>query len=161
MKSFARSGLFLLLLFSSCLTANVESIKEVNFNTAEGEISGLSLEGQVVYVDFWASWCKPCLKSFPWMNSIQQRYRDRGFRVIAVNVDKEDSHIDKFLNKAPAEFTVAFDPKGDLARTFDVKAMPSSFLFDRNGLLVSSHLGFREKKIPEYESNLEILLKAE
>ena len=108
-------------------------------------------KGKVVYLDFWASWCDPCKRSFPWMNELQPLYGEDGFRIIAVNLDESRKNADEFLKKMPAKFDVAFDKSGRTAEAYNLKAMPSSFLIDRNGDLVHKSLGYRaeEKKILE------------
>ena len=109
-------------------------------------------KGKLVYLDFWASWCTPCRKSFPWMNKIQQKYADKGFEVIAVNLDKDKSQVMKFLKKYPAQFKIAYDPAGTSADAFNVKTMPSSFLINRKGHIVLKHNGFRKKDIQKIEN---------
>jgi len=99
--------------------------------------------GQIVYVDFWASWCQPCRKSFTWMNKMQNLYGKEGFKVIAINLDESRSKANKFLQQIPANFDVAFDPQGNTAEAYRVKAMPSSYLIDKNGKLVYANIGFR------------------
>ena len=90
-----------------------ESAPSLRLSTAKGETVALeSLRGQVVYVDFWASWCGPCKRSFPWMNELQQRYGDKGFTVVAVNVDKKAEDAERFLAQTPARFTVVYDAPG-------------------------------------------------
>src|ERR1700740_2946401 len=75
--------------------------------SAKGDTVALDrLKGQVVYVDFWASWCGPCKRSFPWMNELAERYGDKGFTVVAVNVDKKREDAERFLASTPARFTV-------------------------------------------------------
>ena len=108
-------------------------------------------KGQVVYLDFWASWCEPCKRSFPWMNELQTHYGDEGFKIIAVNLDESRKEANEFLSKMPATFDIAFDNSGKTAEAYNLKAMPSSFLIDRNGNLVHKSLGYRaeEKKIIE------------
>ncbi len=110
--------------------------------------------GQVVVVDFWASWCVPCRRSFPWMNEMQAKYGDDGLVIIGVNVDAEKSEAKSFLRDYPADFTVIYDSDGDLARQHDVIAMPSSYIFDRNGKQVARHLGFKVRMQNEYEALL-------
>ena len=110
------------------------------------------LKGQVVYVDFWASWCTPCRKSFPWMNNLHERFAKQGLKIIAVNVDKDKALVDQFLKAYPANFTVAYDPEGKLASKLGLKGMPSSYVFDRRGNLKTSHIGFRKKDIEKLES---------
>lgn len=108
-------------------------------------------KGKVVYLDFWASWCDPCKRSFPWMNELQTIYGDDGFKIIAVNLDESRKDANEFLKKMPAKFDIAFDKSGKTAEMYNLKAMPSSFLIDRNGNLVHKSLGYRaeEKKILE------------
>ncbi len=115
--------------------------------------------GKVVVVDFWASWCVPCRRSFPWMNEMQAKYGDDGLVIIGVNMDAEASEAEAFLRNYPADFTVIYDASGDLARRYDVIAMPSSYIFDQNGEQVARHLGFKVKKQTEYEALLVETLK--
>jgi len=114
-----------------------------------GEISG-----QVVWVDFWASWCAPCRRSFPWMNEMHRKYADAGLEIIAVNVDKEKSLAAAFLEETPASFRLHYDPTGTLAERFGVLAMPSSFLLDRQGNVLATHYGFKLADADEYERGL-------
>jgi cytochrome c biogenesis protein CcmG, thiol:disulfide interchange protein DsbE len=114
--------------------------------------------GKVVVVDFWASWCKPCRQSLPWLNEMNSRYGRDGLVVIGVNVDAERSDADRFLRAVPLEFEVVFDPQGGLAQRFNVQGMPSSFVFDRAGKLVESRIGFRDAQKAGHESTLKKLL---
>jgi cytochrome c biogenesis protein CcmG, thiol:disulfide interchange protein DsbE len=114
--------------------------------------------GRVVIVDFWASWCKPCRQSIPWLNAMRARYGANGLTIIGVNVDAERRDADRFLRDVPIEFEVVFDPQGDLAREFKVKAMPTSYVFDRSGRMIDTHLGFRDAKKAEKEAALRKLL---
>lgn len=115
-------------------------------------------QGEVIYLDFWASWCGPCRKSFPWMNDIQKQYQSQGFRVISINLDADKSLATKFLLESPADFTVIYDPKGKIAKHFKIQGMPSSMLIGRDGQIKSSHTGFFTKKIPLYQQEIEALL---
>lgn len=110
--------------------------------------------GKVVVLDFWASWCVPCRRSFPWMNEMVEKYSDQGLVVIAVNLDRDRADADAFLAEVPANFEILFDPDASLAREYGVEAMPNSFVFGRDGELVARHLGFKVKKLEEYESAL-------
>lgn len=108
-------------------------------------------EGKVVYLDFWASWCKPCLKSFPWMDSIQEKYQQEGLVVIAINLDRQQQQAKHFLAEHSPRFHVAFDQQGDTPRAYQLKGMPTSFLIGRNGRILSTHVGFSESKKDHYE----------
>lgn len=115
-------------------------------------------KGEVVYLDFWASWCVPCRKSFPWMNAVQEKYKSQGFSVISVNLDADYALAQKFLKENPASFTVIYDPKGKLAKHFKIQGMPSSMLIGRDGQIKQRHTGFFTKKIPQYQQEIEKLL---
>jgi len=114
--------------------------------------------GQVVLLDFWASWCAPCRESFPWMGEIGKKYRDRGFAVLGVNLDKDDVSAKDFLHRFPVDFKIIFDASGTLAEQYHLMAMPSSFLIDRTGRVRYRHQGFRLDKRADYEAELETLL---
>ena len=74
--------------------------------------------GKVVVVDFWASWCKPCRQSIPWLNQMQAKYAARGLVVIGVNVDTERPLADKFLSQTPVRFALVFDAEGKLPQEY-------------------------------------------
>jgi len=117
-----------------------------------GTVSLDSLRGRVVYVDFWASWCDPCRRSFPWLNTLRERYAGRGLTIVAINLDKDRRAADAFLEKFPASFLVAYDPAGKTAEAYRVSAMPSSFLIGPTGTLLASHAGFDPRKTGEIEA---------
>ena len=111
-------------------------------------------KGKVVYVDFWASWCIPCRKSFPWMNTMQAKHQDQGLVVLSINLDAEKKLSKEFLKQTPANFAIIYDARGKLAQKFKLKGMPSSYLFDRQGKLISAHTGFNGKKQQQYEQEI-------
>ncbi|GHF00078.1 TlpA disulfide reductase family protein [Thalassotalea profundi] len=115
-------------------------------------------KGKVVYLDFWASWCIPCLRSFPWMNEIQQKYSNEDFAVFSVNLDADKSFATAFLEKTPANFPVFYDLKGKVAKAFKLRGMPSSYIIDRTGKIVSSHVGFNDEKKVAYQTEIEKLI---
>ena len=117
-----------------------------------------SLRGQVVYVDFWASWCGPCRRSFPWMNEMQQKYGGKGLAIVAVNVDKKRADAEKFLAQLPATFPVVFDEAGASPGAFGVKGMPSSYLIDARGNVVFVERGFLEGSRADLEDRIKSLL---
>lgn len=88
---------------------------------------------------------------------MQEKYGDSGLVIIGVNMDSDAADADSFLQAYPAEFKIINDPDGDLAREYEVIAMPSSYVFDRSGALVTRHLGFKVKRRHEYEA---VLLEA-
>ncbi len=148
-------GLLISLLYIPASFANQENTS----NTLQRfEKLIASHQGKVVYLDFWASWCGPCRKSFPWMNDIQQQFELQGLVIISVNVDNDKALAEEFLAEVPANFEVFYDPKGKVARKFKLRGMPSSYLIDRNGKIVSAHVGFSETKKIKYEQEIKKLL---
>ena len=117
-----------------------------------------SLRGRVVYVDFWASWCTPCKRSFPWMNELEARHRDSGLTIVAINVDKRREDALRFLRDGPARFTVVFDAEGRTPAAFDVKGMPSSYLIDREGRVAAVEEGFHDERATVIEQRIRALL---
>jgi thiol-disulfide isomerase/thioredoxin len=117
-----------------------------------------AIKGQVVYLDFWASWCKPCRKSFPWMNQMQQKYAEQGLQIIAINLDTEKQLAKAFLDKVPAHIPIIYDPEGNIASDYKLLGMPSSYLIDKNGIIRFSHQGFFTRSEPLYEQELVLLL---
>ena len=111
-----------------------------------------------MYLDFWASWCAPCLQSFPWMQAMQDAYERRGLTVVAVNLDQFRKDADRFLAKFHPNFDVRFDPHGEVAERFKVQGMPTSVIIDRHGVLRFTHIGFRPVDQAAYEGQLRQLL---
>ncbi len=122
---------------------------------ATGTIDLDALRGDVVYVDFWASWCGPCRLSLPALDGLYQELKDQGLRVVAVSVDVVEEDSLDFLERYPVTYPVAIDTTGDTARSFAVNGMPSGYLIDRSGAVHSVHVGF--KRGDEEPLRLEIL----
>jgi peroxiredoxin len=114
--------------------------------------------GDVVYVDFWASWCPPCAKSFGFLNGVHQQFQPHGLKILGVNLDEEPGDAREFLADYPVEFDVLADDHAACAKLFDVKAMPSSYLIDRNGVIRHVHLGFRSGDTEQLKALIEQLL---
>jgi cytochrome c biogenesis protein CcmG, thiol:disulfide interchange protein DsbE len=131
-----------------------QALANFSLPTLTGKIEADSLRGRVVLVDFWASWCVPCKQSFPWLREMHNRYRSKGLTIVAVNLDKQREKSTAFLDANPAPFTVAYDPFGKSAEAFQVKAMPTSFLFNRAGELVYTHTGFDPKDAAAFEERI-------
>lgn len=116
------------------------------------------LDGKVVYIDFWASWCPPCRHSFPFMKELASRYGSQGFEVITVSLDKDHAAAEKFLNEMEGDLEVLYDSTGALATAFQVEAMPTSFLYHRDGSFHSRHQGFRAEDTTAIDSLIQELL---
>lgn len=144
-----RNFLLLLLLVISPLKADIYNINQLDLTKHQGK---------VVYLDFWASWCKPCQESFPWMNSLLKKYPSDKFTIITVNLDAETDAMHSFLGKVKADFDVYHDPSGQIAEQFEIEGMPTSYLIDASGKVIKKHIGFYTKKVDKYEREIEELL---
>lgn len=134
---------------------------DCELTSMSGDMQRYSLQqfrGKVLYVDFWASWCPPCAKSVPFLNELDHDLKDKGLQVIGVNLDQASEDAKAFLAKYPANFTVLADANGNCAKEFDVKAMPSSYLVDRNGIVRHINFGFRSEDVKELRTIAEQLL---
>lgn len=126
----------------------------------DAETTLSALKGKVVYVDFWASWCLPCLRSLPEINGLYEKYRDQGFEVLAVTIDAPVSDAHEFLAnlEAPLDYTLLADETSDVMYAYEVRGMPTSFLVDRQGNIHMVHEGFRDGDIEVIDNAIETLL---
>jgi thiol-disulfide isomerase/thioredoxin len=132
---------------------------EFDVSGTNGNVKLSALRGKLVYLDFWASWCGPCKRSFPWMNEMQKRYGAQGLQVVAVNLDAKHGDALDFLAATPATFTVGFDPAAGVARSYGVKGMPSSLLIGPDGRVIALHEGFNDNDRTELEGRIRANLK--
>jgi cytochrome c biogenesis protein CcmG/thiol:disulfide interchange protein DsbE len=127
--------------------------------TAGGDMVTLErLRGKVVYVDFWASWCGPCRRSFPWMNAMIRKYGAQGLTIVAINVDKKRDDAMRFLSETPAEFTVVYDAPGAVPASYAVNGMPSAYVIDQGGNVSAIEQGFRDGSPATLERTIRALL---
>jgi peroxiredoxin len=99
--------------------------------------------GKVVLVNFWATWCPPCLEEMPAMERLWRRHRDAGFVLIAISLDTDPKKVPPFVSARKFSFPVALDPKMTVAEKYGVRALPSSFVIDREGTVTGVALGPR------------------
>jgi len=132
-----------------------EHLDEISSSCALTTLDGKSthnlqeLKGKVVYVDFWASWCPPCVKSFPFLNQLNHDMKEQGLHVIGINLDEKVTDAKEFLAKHPVDFSIAADPSKQCAKVFELMAMPTSYLIDRKGTIRHIHQGFRPGETEE------------
>jgi len=152
------SVVFLSCFFISSSQAAAVDAPAFSLKGDNGQISLNKYRGKVIYLDFWASWCVPCRKSFPWMNAMQNKYKAKGLVVIGVNLDDNREAAKAFLSQVPADFTIAYDPDGETPGKYQVEVMPTSYLIDRDGKLVYKHRGFKKSQSAEMEHKISSLL---
>jgi len=115
---------------------------------------------KVILIDFWASWCGPCARSFPTMEELNKKYGAQGLVVIAVNMDEKKADMENFLKSHHVTFSIVRDAKQKLVEKTGITTMPSSFLIDKNGKVAFAHSGFHGSETKkQYEHEIESLLK--
>ncbi len=119
----------------------------------------VEFQGKIVLVNFWASWCKPCKEELPALERLYQKYQERGFEVVGINIDKEEKHVARFLSRHPVTFSVLLDPDASVIAAYHARAMPTSFLIDRKGTIRWVKFGFSKSQIPLFENEISNLLK--
>ncbi len=115
--------------------------------------------GQVIMINFWASWCGPCREEMPLLEDLYQRYQAMGFTILGVNVDEDSSEADKLLEEIQVSFPVLYDPDNRVADRYQVEAMPSTVMVDRDGKMRFSHLGYLPGYEKRYEAEIRALIK--
>lgn len=122
------------------------------------KLSTKDFQGKVLYLDFWASWCIPCKKSFPFMNQLLTRYDSDKFQVVAVNMDAFREDADEFLKNIPANFPVYENPKETLALKLNLPGLPVAYIVNAKGEIVAKHTGFNDEKKAKKIKQLDYLL---
>lgn len=117
---------------------------DFTLKSASGENIKLSeLRGQVVMINFWASWCGPCRQEMPLLDALHERYSPMGFTLLGVNVEKDATKARQLLEDLPVKFPILFDQKNQVSKDYDVIAMPSTVLVDRDGNIRYVHRGYK------------------
>jgi peroxiredoxin len=122
------------------------------------DISLAKHRGKVVYLDFWASWCAPCLQSLPQLESLQHELGPQGFQVVAVNVDQDLDKARRLLAKLGVGYPSASDPKGELPGMYELPTMPTSYVVDANGVIRIVHSGFRDGDLDKLRPKIKALM---
>lgn len=115
--------------------------------------------GEVVMLNFWASWCGPCRQEMPLMDDIYSRYQDLGFTILAVNVDENRDEALRFLDKVPVSYPVLYDPESSVSELYEVPAMPTTVMIDRDGNARYIHYGYKPGYEAEYETQIRELVR--
>jgi thiol-disulfide isomerase/thioredoxin len=123
------------------------------------DLSLAQLRGQVVMLNFWASWCGPCRQEMPLLESIQKKYKPLGFTMVGVNVEPDSAEAEKFLQQVPVSFPVAYDRDSNVSKLFRVRGMPSTVIVDRKGNTRMIHQGYKPGDENVYLDQIRSLLR--
>jgi thiol-disulfide isomerase/thioredoxin len=136
-----------------------EPAPEVSLSLLDGGALDLSsLRGKVVLLDFWATWCVPCIAEIPMFNQLNKEYKSKGFELVAVSLDEEGAEkVKPFLKRHPMSYTQALGD-ADLAERFDVadSSLPVALIIDKQGRIRSRHVGITKREV--FESEIKQLL---
>jgi thiol-disulfide isomerase/thioredoxin len=116
-------------------------------------------KGQVVMINFWASWCGPCRQEMPLLQQMYAKYKPMGFTMLGVNVEPDSKLAAGFLEKTPVTFPILFDVKSEVSKLYQVAGMPSTAIVDRKGNLRWVHKGYKPGDENEYQNQIRALLR--
>ena len=145
--------------YASTVTLSEEA-PDFTLKTLDGP--NLRLEeyrGQVVLINFWASWCGPCRQEMPILDRLHKRYEDTGFAVLGVNVEGEAAPAQKIVDKTNVTFPVLIDEGQAVSELYDLEAMPSTVVVDRDGLVRYVHRGYKPGDEAKYVEVVKKLIR--
>jgi peroxiredoxin len=125
-----------------------------------GQVSLASQKGNVVMINFWATWCVPCRQEMPHLQALYERYNSLGFELLAVNVEKDNAEgARKWLEERPVTFPVLFDPNNGVTKLYKVETMPTTVLIARDGTMRYIHHGYKPGYENDYQTQVRALLR--
>ena len=123
------------------------------------DVSLTQYHGQVVMINFWASWCGPCRQEMPLLESIYKKYNKLGFTLLGVNVEPDSQAADDWLQATPVTFPILYDKESKVSKLYDVAGMPSTVIIDRSGKLRVLHQGYKPGDENEYLDSIRSLIR--
>lgn len=151
-----------LMLSQNTLAANKAEGPAPDFTLKSSDGSNIRLseqKGNIVLINFWASWCGPCRQEMPLLEEIQKKYSKLGFTILGVNVDKDQAKADKLLKDIPVTFPVLYDNEGKVSKLFDIDSMPTTVIVDQDGNIRFHHRGFKPGVENYYINQIKTLIK--
>ena len=123
------------------------------------DVSLAQYHGQVVMINFWASWCGPCRQEMPLLESIYKKYNKLGFTLLGVNVEPDSKAADDWLQATPVSFPILYDKESKVSKLYEVAGMPSTVIIDRHGKLRMLHRGYKAGDENEYLDSIRSLIR--
>jgi peroxiredoxin len=128
-------------------------------SSAGSNVSLAQYKGQVVMLNFWASWCGPCRQEMPLLESIYKKYNRMGFTLIGVNVEPDSNAANQWLKQTPVSFPILYDKDSKVSKLYDVAGMPSTVIIDRTGKVRVLHRGYKPGDENEYLDSIRTLVR--
>lgn len=146
-------------LFLSFSGETVKNFKLPNLQNEQVELDVLLKKGPVL-IDFWATWCKPCIKAFPELEAIHQKYKDRGLTVLGINTDspRMRNRVEPFIKELKITFPILIDENGEAMRQFRVMALPTTFLVSPDGKILATNIGYLPQKMKKLDAMIASLV---
>jgi thiol-disulfide isomerase/thioredoxin len=139
------------------------AISAVDFTLVDLQGRQRSLDdyiGKLVLLNFWATWCPPCRREMPSMQALYEQFHDDGLEIVALNVLEDRSTAADFIEETGYTFPVLLDADGRTATTYAIRYFPTTYVIDRNGVVLGRREGFHDWSSPEVTSGFEVLLRA-
>lgn len=153
--------LVFILIVPAYVYAGQVGAKAPSFSLPDLHGKTISLEdfkGKVVFLDFWAPWCRPCRDELPVLDTLSGKYGKDGLVVIAVSVDTVVQNVTRFIQKVPLRIDILVDGKNEVADAYRVSILPTGFIIGRDGVIRYLHKGFDKGLVPLYEKEITELL---
>ena len=122
-------------------------------------ISLAQYKGQVVMINFWASWCGPCRQEMPVLEQLHKKYKPMGFTMLGVNVEPDSALAAQFLKATPVTFPILLDTKSEVSKLYSVPGMPTTVIVDRKGTLRWKHVSYKAGDENEYLNQIRTLVR--
>ncbi len=147
-------------LASASLVASADAAPDFTLPSSKGDNVRLAEQrGQVVMLNFWASWCGPCRKEMPLLDAMYQRYSSAGFVLYGVNVEEDNTDAKKLLKELGVTFPVLFDTESKASSLYNVDAMPTTVLIDKKGQVRFVNRGYKAGDENKYRDQIRELIK--
>jgi peroxiredoxin len=146
----------------SPLLREKQEARDFTLKTVDGgEVTLSGLRGQVVFLNFWATWCPPCRAEMPSMEALYQRFKDQGLAFAAIDLMENAAAVEGFVRENGFTFPVLLDAGGMAGGQYGVQAVPTTFILDRDGGIIAYAAGARDWATPKMFDAFEKLLTHE
>ncbi len=162
MNKFRKLGLIFVFFYTIIVMSQAvaEAAPDFTLKSNKGKNMRLAeLRGNVVMLNFWASWCGPCRKEMPLLDALSQRYGAAGFTLLGVNVEEDPRAGDKIIEEMGITFPILYDAESDVSQAYNVDAMPTTVMIDKDGKIRYVNRGYRAGDEEKYRKQIRELIR--